>query len=268
MAAVAVPQAKVYLKDMKSTDDDEKRPQANSAKRYRIGVNILGLEEDLNPRAPIKTSLFIVKGNPLITSPTPLPCFASGVGSVMIDLRDGEDIGEFSLQVLLNDLSAHFALPLDDILELVSSSEGIERSITVWDTQTGSMRTSCVVKITVERQQPLSVAEVAEIRRRQWGISPAADEPDEIDIPEAPQPIETIISQEKPAESTDFLAQLSQRANDLLATARSYAGPLEETKEEKLIALEQQPTQRRRRNNAMNFAINNSDDIINTVIPE
>ena len=263
------------MKDPRDLTKEERLPQANSAKRYRIGIQILSLDQEVSQRNPIKTNLFIVKGNPLITSPVPLPCFASGTGTVVIDLRDGEEAEGLSVQVLLNDLFAHFALPLDELLDEASSSEAIERAMSIWDTQTGGMRTTCVARISVEREQPLSVGELADMRRRERGLvtSPVANteqEPRSVTtVTEEQVPEAVIVVEQPPPQEENMFSQWSQRANDLLATAREYAGTLEEKKEEKLIALEQQPAQRRRRNKTTNFEINNSDDvIINTVIPE
>jgi hypothetical protein len=222
----------------------------------------------------VKTNLFVVKGNPLITSPAPLPCFASGVGSVVIDLRDGKEAEVLTIQVLINDLQAHFALPLDDVLDLVDAPGGIERSITIWDTQTGAMRGTCDVGISVELEQPLSVAEV--IEQRKHPVLHMAPQTVPIQAPRAndesehqARPMSTTVP-DPPSTSApdDMFSQLSQKANDLLATARSYAAPLEEKKEEKLVAQEQSvsPSRRRRGGANANFSVN--PDLINTVIPE
>ena len=253
---MAVPQAKVYLKD--ATDESTERgPRANTATRYRISARIISFEEGVSPWNEVKTNMFVVKGNPLLTSTTPLPCFASGVGSLVIDLRDGSEAEGLSLQVLINELCAHFGLPLDDILELVDSPSGVERNITLWDTQTGAMRGGCTVCITVDREQPLSVAEIAELRRRGHSV------PKSIPLQEEPIIIQT--PKAAPKEPEDMLTQLSQRATDLLASARGFAETLEEKKEDKQRAEELSPGRRRRK--AANFEIN--PDAINTsVIPE
>jgi len=259
LASVAVPQAKVYLKDP-ADEGKERAPKANTATRYRIGVRVISFDDGVSPWSEVKASLFVVKGNPLLTSTYPLPCFASGMGSLIIDLRDSSEAESLSLQVLLTDLSAHFGLPLEDILDLVDSA-GVERTLTLWDTQTGAMRGGCTVGITVDREQPLSVAEIAELRRRGLPFNRAPINPVVPDDPLPPISPSTVTSKQP----EDMFSQLSQRASDLLATARSYAGPLEEKRDEKQSA-EDIAVPRRRRGTKANFEVN--PDVINTVIPE
>ena len=250
IASVAVPEAKVYLRNKEESEFPEKQGvRANLAHRHRISVNVLQVNESVPSPGTVQPSLFVVKGNPLITTQSPLPCFASGIGMVAIDFREGEDTEDLSVQVLLQDMGAHFGLPLDDVLEVPKT--GVIREMTLWDTQSGSMRGSCQIEVQVEKEQPLSVAELAELRRLGNQTAPSPIKRDSIStIPSLPIPrvVEDVTPQE-----VDLMGQLSQTATDLLAAARTFAAPLEEKKEE----LATYPAPRRRRGN-QNFSINDN----------
>lgn len=240
IASVAVPEAKVYLRNLEESEIPEKQGVcANMAHRHQISVNVLQVNESVPTPGAVQPSLFVVKGNPLITTQSPLPCFASGVGKVAIDLREGEDTEGLSVQVLIQDMGAHFGLPLEDVLEIPRT--GVIRDLTLWDTQSGSMRGSCQIEVQVEKEQPLSVAELAELRRIGNGNVPIKRDSVST-IP--PLPIPRVVEEE-----VDLMGQLSQTATDLLAAARTLAAPLEEKKDE--VA-----TSPRRRRGNQNFSIN------------
>lgn len=137
--------------------------------RYRIHINVLSIDgQGPTGISGVVTSLFVVKGNPLIVSSVPLPCLANGDRSVALEVRVGEDLSNLSLQVVLVDLSNHFAIPMDELLEQVGSNEaGIERTVSLWDCQTGLMRGDCTMSVRVEKENPYSVAEVIDHRRKQ-----------------------------------------------------------------------------------------------------
>jgi len=243
-SALIVPQAKVYLKQKDIPAPTDAKPvQPNDPKRYRMTVNILSLEGVEPSHYPLKASLFIVKGNPLIVSSTPLPCFSSGTDVVTLDLRPGEDFADLSLQVIAKDMDCHFAVPIDEIIEYASRSGPVERTITMWDAQTGLMRGSCMVSFKVEREQPLSISEIVEIRKLQSNAAPSLVQ-----------------------ENSSF-----EPLVDLLAEARAADRPLSVLKAERDVLVEESGPKmaRRRRGGAIattNFSVNN--DVINTVIPE
>jgi hypothetical protein len=234
------------------------------------------------PHSGIRSNLFVVKGNPLVATSSPLPCFASGAGTVTIDIRDGEDLSALCLQVLIQDMGAHFGLPVDELLDLSDSQSEVERSITIWDAQSGSMRGSCDVIIKVEKEQPLSVTELVDLRRKRISLEGAGSPSLRHDSVRNPVdiPLDVSISSDRALEyetqsdmnqelQEDMFAKIGQRANDLLAAARNYTEPLEEKKDEKLVASGvSSPLQNRgrRRGGGANFAINS--DAASTVIPE
>lgn len=293
LPSVAIPQAKVYLRD--SNNDLSPRESGvirpNSPTRYNIAVEIVKTADSEKPHSGIRSNLFVVKGNPLVTTSSPLPCFASGAGTVTIDIRDGEDLSVLCLQVLIQDMGAHFGLPLDELLDLSDSQGGVERSITIWDAQSGSMRGSCDVIIKVEKEQPLSVTELVDLRRKRISLegegspslrhdsgSPSLRHDsvrNPVDIPldvsiASERALEFETQSDKTQEpQEDIFAKIGQRANDLLAAARNYTEPLEEKKDERLVASGlSSPSQNRgrRRGGGANFAINS--DAASTVIPE
>lgn len=284
LSSVAVPQARVYLRDSSNDLSSKQSPiRPNSATRYNISIDIIRIGGTETPRSGFRNSLFVVKGNPLVTTNSPLPCFASGAGTVTIDIRDGEDISTLSLQVLIPDMGAHFGLPMDELVDLSDSGNGVERSITMWDAQSGAMRGSCDVMINVEKEQPLSVPELVDLRRKRISqevtdatANPQNSTPNRVYDIQRDGSVSSHTTLEPATQSNnnqeqqeDIFAEMGQRANDLLAAARVYTAPLEEKKDEKLIASGQSsPIQNRgrRRGAGTNFAINS--DAASTVIPE
>lgn len=203
-------------------------------------LSIEGVEPCING---IRASIFIVKGNPLILSSTPLPCFSSGTDVITLDMRPGEDLSDLSLQVIAKDIECHFAIPVDQVVEFAGDKGIVERSITMWGTQTGAMRGTCLVSFKVDREKPLSVSEIVEIRKTH--ISGASTEL------EATKSVDPSV--------------------DLLAVSRAVEKPLTVLKEERSALVDELPAKpvRRRRGGAaatLNFSVNN--DLINTVIPE
>ena len=174
-ASISVPQAKVYLRSPEEEVNVANRP--SEAKRYRITLSVLALEDAERPWDDIHIGLFVVKGNPLVASVAPLPCFASGSDSVLLDVRENETVDDLTLQVVVTDMGAHFGIPIDELLDLASSREGVERSISLWDTQTGAMRGSCLVKLKVELERPLSISDLFSMRRGSSALPPASNSP-------------------------------------------------------------------------------------------
>ena len=146
---------------------------------------MLSVEEDSAQSRSV--SLYVVKGNPLIVSSTPLPCFASGSESVAVDVRAAEDLAGVCLQVIVNDIGAHIAVPVDELLEIAASGS-LERSLTMWDTQSGGMRGSALVEFRVESEEPHSYEEVMLNRKRNvWKNTSHAEVPNQLQsMPEKP----------------------------------------------------------------------------------
>ena len=149
------------------TYPDQHRPPINTPIRYRVSLKILSFQDGGHNQETssrdLQTSLFVVKGNPLIISPCPLPCFSSGIDQFVIEVRPNDGIENLYVQAIINNLSAHMALPLDEILEC--SGSGIERSITMWDTQTGNMSGTSLIEIRAEKEIPHSYPEILAIRK-------------------------------------------------------------------------------------------------------
>ncbi len=172
--SVPVPQAKVYLRD--KIDEDPPYPipipanerGVNDPYRYHVFLTILAFEEaGAVPYKSVESSLFVVKGNPLMVTSSPLPCFASGVNEFLIDVRPNDDISNLYVQAIVNNFGAHMAVPLDEVLEYAKSlsKAPIERTITMWDVQTGRMRGSALVQLSVEKEEPHSYSEIISIRK-------------------------------------------------------------------------------------------------------
>ena len=194
-------------------------------KRYQITVRILAMEGIEPPHDGIRASVFIVKGNPLILSPSPLPCFSSGIDTVTLDLRCEEEASDLSLQVIAKDMDCHFAVSVEEIIEYTTPSSPVTKTMTMWQTQTGSMYGSCSVSFKVDRDNPLSVSELVGIRKSHM-VSPKSEV-------------------------------------DVLVDSRRQDGPLVEFEQQK-VELLARPARRRRGGAAAttNFAL--VDDLINT----
>ena len=169
-----MPQAKVYLRD--KIDEEPPYPipvpttgpTDNDPERYHVYLNILSFEEaGAVPFKSVESSLFVVKGNPLMVTSSPLPCFASGVNSFLIDVRPNDDISNLYVQAVINNFGAHMAVPLDEVLEYSKyhSRKPLERTITMWDVQTGRMRGTALVELGVEREEPHSYSEIISLRK-------------------------------------------------------------------------------------------------------
>lgn len=266
----------MYLK----AHEDEKIPKPNGTRSYRISLTVLSLDEFERPSDEIKAGLFVVKGNPLVASSSPLPCFASGSDSILLDVRDDETVDDLTLQVVVSDMGAHFGVPMDEVLELTESRQAVERSMSLWDTQTGAMRGSCMVKLKVEVERPLSVSDLFSLRKIGSGVvtqlpalpvpaiagSPPESEANVARV-ESARPVMPEVqrsARDKIVESAvaePVADSWSQWTQNLLAPARAV--PVEEKIEEATVS----PGGRRRRGGApANFAVTN--DVINTVIPE
>jgi hypothetical protein len=141
----------------------------NTPERFHIYINILSFEESgIGVEKRVETSLFVVKGNPLMISPTPLACFASGINSLLVDIRPNDDISTLFVQAVITNLGAHMAVPLDELLEYSRrrpSQGSVERTITMWDTQTGRMRGTALVQFRCEKEEPHSYSEIISIRK-------------------------------------------------------------------------------------------------------
>ena len=140
----------------------------NDPIRYHVYLNILSFEEaGAVPYKSVETSLFVVKGNPLMVTSSPLPCFASGVNNFLIDVRPNDDISSLYVQAIVNNFGAHMAVPLDEVLDYSKSrsKKPIERTITMWDVQTGRMRGSALIELIVEKEEPHSYSEIISIRK-------------------------------------------------------------------------------------------------------
>ncbi len=169
-----MPQAKVYLRD--KIDEEPPYPipisptsrADNDPFRYHVYLSILSFEEaGAVPYKSVETSLFVVKGNPLMVTSSPLPCFASGVNNFLIDVRPNDDISSLYVQAIINNFGAHMAVPLDEVLEYSKSrsKKPIERTITMWDVQTGRMRGSALIELNVEKEEPHSYSEIITLRK-------------------------------------------------------------------------------------------------------
>ena len=223
----SVPHAKVYLKD----PADQAGLAAVGLKpnrdlnRYRFIIRIVSAGDSEPPAksSPIATLLFVVKGNPLIVSPTALPCFASGTEAVALDLRSSE-VEALNLQVVVKDMGCHFALPVEELVDYAINDSPLERWITTWDTQTGAMGAECLVSIQCEREQPFSVKEIIEIRKRSErqveqkpsdssvkapGMKPA--EPDQALEP----------AQQEPGSPSSYWSALANQASEFLGASPS-----------------------------------------------
>ena len=303
-ASVAVPHAKVYLKSPFEQENvyPPGSPQstlahASDSKRFRFSISILSLE-GCEPSSTIKCTLFVVKGNPLMITSTPLPCFSTGTDFVCIEIRAGDDSTDLNLQVIITDMGSQFALPVDELVEFANSPESVERSITTWDTQTGCMRGTCLVNIRSQRDEPMSVAEILELRKRTIGQPPAdskqlskvtSSEPSAQPVSVVPDiysgdathaltthrsslsaftpPRSALRTPPKgatpPAQEDDtYLSLLTNKANDLLASARAYAEPIEEKAAEKSALIEEadrlnqlSPAGRSRKRGVLNFSV-------------
>jgi hypothetical protein len=172
--SVPVPQAKVYLRDKLDEDPPYPIPVPvnergdNDPYRYHVFLTILAFEEaGAVPYKSVDSSLFVVKGNPLMVTSCPLACFASGVNDFLIDIRPNDDVSSLYVQAIINNFGAHMALPLDEVLEYAKSlsKTPIERTITMWDVQTGRMRGSALVQLSVEKEEPHSYSEIISIRK-------------------------------------------------------------------------------------------------------
>lgn len=169
-----MPQAKVYLRDKLDEDPPYPIPVPvnergdNDPYRYHVFLTILAFEEaGAVPYKSVDSSLFVVKGNPLMVTSCPLACFASGVNDFLIDIRPNDDVSSLYVQAIINNFGAHMALPLDEVLEYAKSlsKTPIERTITMWDVQTGRMRGSALVQLSVEKEEPHSYSEIISIRK-------------------------------------------------------------------------------------------------------
>lgn len=179
---IPVSHAKVYLKqsDIRSSP---KKGTTFPIRRYVCTVNVLSIMG--NPTASCEILLFIVKGNPLMVSNAPLPCFFTGNKALSFEFRLGEDISEWSLQVVLPEMSSHFAIPVDELVENDNLTNRLERSITLWDCQTGVMRGSCAVEVECKFESPLSVSEILESRKRAFKHEGEDEQPlNEVSKPE------------------------------------------------------------------------------------
>jgi len=172
--SIPVPQAKVYLRDKIDEEPPYPIPISPNSRgdndpiRYHVYLNILSFEEaGTVPYKSVETSLFVVKGNPLMVTSSPLPCFASGVNNFLIDVRPNDDISALYVQSIVNNFGAHMAVPLDEVLEYSQSrsKKPIERTITMWDVQTGRMRGSALIELSVEKEEPHSYSEIISLRK-------------------------------------------------------------------------------------------------------
>lgn len=207
--------------------DRSQKVHPTDPKRYQISVRILAIEGVEPPHDGIRASVFIVKGNPLILSTSPLPCFSSGIDSVTLDLRSEEEVSDLSLQVIAKDMDCHFAVSVEEIIEYTTPSSAVTKTMTMWQTQTGSMYGSCSVIFKIDRDNPLSVSELVGIRKSH-AVSP--------------------MNESSPV--------------DLLVDLRKQDGPLVELEQQK-VELLARPARRRRGGAAAttNFAL--VDDLIN-----
>ena len=165
--SIIVPEAKVYLRDSTNKsgtvadfgDSGGVSIMKNRGSKFRVWVKILALEDSNFRKGTFTCSLFVVKGNPLIISNSPLACFSSGTDSIEV-IDDGSDL---CLQIIIDDIGAHMGVPVDEVLELSGGSN--ERSLTTWDTQSGSMRGTALVEFRIEKEEPHSYAEIISQRK-------------------------------------------------------------------------------------------------------
>jgi hypothetical protein len=224
-------------------------PRARELHRYHISVRIQSFEDGSTAEKNLECSLFVVKGNPLMVSPSPLPCFASGTNSFVIEIRSGDDLSGLYVQAIIPTFSAHMGMPLDELLEYDKSRVPVERSMTMWDTQTGKLRGTALIAISTEREEPRSYPEVLAARKTQPNHASAT-----VSIASTP----TIEASDEAAveDSSSPLSYFTGGA-DLMAAARTWIGPWEGLMGEKK-ALEEETEKledRRKRSQIQGFSV-------------
>lgn len=271
-----VPYAKVYLRD--STNAKQSMEGSSQlrvqAKRYRICASVLALEENDVRKGSVLCNLYVVKGNPLIISNTPLACFASGTDSVVVDVKDDfSDLTDVCLQMILTDMGSHLAVPVDELLDACSKGDG-ERSLTTWDTQSGGMRGTALVRFRVECEQPHSYEEVIDKRKREGNtrkdtvpLQPETNFRESSSLSLPPR----VSSYSPPVEENTFMTRMSNYTNELIGTARTEDELLAENEVRKADLIEQanrmasvSPEAPRRKRGVLNhisFAVNDTNDL-------
>lgn len=185
-------------------------------KRFQITVRILAMEGIEAPHDGIRASVFIVKGNPLILSPSPLTCFSSGIDTVTLDLRSEEEASDLSLQVIAKDMDCHFAVSVEEIIEYTTPSSPVTKTMTMWQTQTGSMHGSCSVSFKIDRENPLSVSELVGIRKSH-AVSPKS----EVDVLVDSRRQDALVEFEQ--QKVEFLSRPARRRRGGAAATTNFA---------------------------------------------
>lgn len=226
----------MYIKDPLSSKAEVPYPEPSGAPRareifrYRVTIRVLSFEDGSSADKNLECSLFVVKGNPLVLSECPLPCLASGTNNFVIEVRSGDDLSGTYVQAIVPSFSAHMGVPLDELLEYATLSQtSVERSMTMWDTQTGKMRGTALMEMLVVREEPMSYPAVLAARKTFRNQEPVGDSND--------LPKTTISSTiENPTAAAASPLSYFTGGADLMAAAREWVAPWEAMLGEKKTA--------------------------------